>query len=156
MQRNVSASFGLASLPVCSFALKIEKQSSQVKISYNISSASSLEILLPYRVLLLILSNKPAGEMHTMQNVKLKASWSEESESTQNSPWHLSWANFIPSASRYPNSAWSLVTPGSRNQRISIVSLNCLDTITYCQGYVVFWAEAIENFILKKPLRPHT
>lgn len=76
MQRNVLLSFGLASFPACSFALKIEKASSQVKLSY-ISSASSLEILLPYCVFCLALPNEPRGEMHA-KNIKLKAGWSED------------------------------------------------------------------------------
>lgn len=60
MQRNASASFGLATLLTCSFALKTEKESSQLQLSY-ISSASILEMLLPYWEtlldLILVLSN---------------------------------------------------------------------------------------------------
>ena len=48
-----------------------------MKLSYNISSASSLEILLPYCVFRLVLPNEPRGEMHA-KNIKLKAGWSED------------------------------------------------------------------------------
>lgn len=44
-QRNVCAGFGLASSRACSFALKIEQESFQVELPYNISTVSSLEIV---------------------------------------------------------------------------------------------------------------
>lgn len=64
MQRILSASFGWSSLPACSIALEIEKESSQVKLSYSILSTFSLEMLLPYCVLVLAVSNWPRGKMH--------------------------------------------------------------------------------------------
>lgn len=53
-----------------SFALKIEKESFQVKLSYNISTLSSLETALPYWVLPLVLSNQSWGKMHAVKNDK--------------------------------------------------------------------------------------
>lgn len=70
-QRNVCAGFGLASLLACSLALKIEKESFQVELSYNISTVSRLETLWPYWVLLLALSNQPRGKMHAVKNDRL-------------------------------------------------------------------------------------
>lgn len=48
-----------------------------MKLSYNASSASSLEILLPYCIFCLDLPNEPKGEMNA-KNIKLKAGWSED------------------------------------------------------------------------------